>query len=66
MIYKIINANKFEIDLTDENSLTENNQLIHDLQMFNKNYGKIKIGYVVPMTSIRKTIKTVFIKQKMV
>lgn len=64
MIYKIINANKFEIDLTDENSLTENNQLIHDLQMFNKNYGKIKIGYVVPMTSIRKTIKTVFYKTK--
>lgn len=69
MIYKLINANKFEIDFSDDDSLTDNNQFIHDYKIFYDNFKKehhreLKIGYVVPMTSIRKTLKTVFSKTK--
>lgn len=66
MIFKLINANKLEIDFSDEeDSLTDNTQLIHDLKEFIESYGhELKIGYVVPMTSIRKTLKTVFKETK--
>lgn len=66
MIFKLMNANKLEIDFSDEeDSLTDNNQMIHDLKEFIKSYGhELKIGYVVPMTSIRKTLKTVFKETK--
>ena len=66
MIFKLINANKLEIDFSDEeDSLTDNTKMIHDLKEFIQNYGhELKIGYVVPMTSIRKTLKTVFNKTK--
>lgn len=66
MIFKLINANKFEVNFSEEDdSLTDNNQMIHDLKNFIKTYGhELKIGYVVPMTSIRKTLKTVFSKTK--
>lgn len=61
IIFKLINAKKFEIDLSEEDSLTENNQLIHDLREFLDNYNKeLKIGYVVPMKSIRQTLRAVF------
>lgn len=62
MIYKLVNINNFNIDFSvEETSLSENIQMIKDLKMFVKNYQKeIKIGYVVPMTSIRKTLKMVF------
>lgn len=60
MIYKLINAGKIKIDYSDDASLTENNQLIHDLNVFIEKYKKLKIGFVVPMTSIRKTLKKVF------
>ena len=65
-IFKLVNSNKFEIDFSeDEEILTENNQMIHDLKKFINSYGhKIKIGYVVPMTSIRKTLKMVFKETK--
>lgn len=64
MIFKLVNATKIEIDFSkEEDSLTENNQLIHDLQQFINKFGReLKIGYVVPMTSIRKTLKIVFNK----
>lgn len=66
MIFKLINANKLEIDFSDEeDSLIDNNQMIHDLKIFIKTYGhELKIGYVVPMSSIRKTLKTVFKETK--
>ena len=66
MIFKLINASRLCIDFSDEaDSLTENTQLIHDLKRFIDNYGhELKIGYVVPMTSIRKTLKTVFKETK--
>ena len=66
MIYKIVNANKLEIDFSEEDdTLTDNTQMIHDLKEFIKKFGKeLTIGYVVPMTSIRKTLKTVFSKTK--
>lgn len=62
MIFKLINANKIDIDFSDENdSLNENSRMLHDLKVFINEYGhELKIGYVVPMTSIRKTLKTVF------
>lgn len=61
IIFKLINAKKFEIDLSEEDSLTENNQLIHDLREFLDKYNKeLKIGYVVPMKSIRQTLRAVF------
>lgn len=62
MIFKLINANKIDVDFSEENdSLNENSQMLHDLKVFIKEYGhELKIGYVVPMTSIRKTLKTVF------
>ena len=55
-----------QIDLSDEEtSLTENSQMLHDLRKFILEYGKeLKIGYVVPMKSIRKTLKTVFKETK--
>ena len=65
IIFKLINAKKFEIDLSEEDSLTENNQLIHDLREFLDKYNKeLKIGYVVPMKSIRQTLRAVFRKTK--
>lgn len=66
IIFKIINSTKMQIDLSDEEtSLTENSQMLHDLRKFILEYGKeLKIGYVVPMTSIRKTLKTVFKETK--
>ncbi len=66
MIFKLINANKFDVDFSEEDdSLTENNKMMHDLKSFIKSYGhELKIGYVVPMTSIRKTLKTVFSQTK--
>lgn len=66
MIFKLINCNKLEIDFSEEQeSLTDNNQMIHDLKKFIHDYGhELKIGYVVPMTSIRKTLKTVFNETK--
>lgn len=65
IIFKLINASKFEFDFSEEESLTDNNQLIHDIKEFTTNYKKeLKIGYVVPMTSIRKTLKAVFNKTK--
>lgn len=66
IIYKLINSKRMEIDFSeDDEDLTDNNQMIHDLKDFIKEYGRdLKIGYVVPMTSIRKTLKTVFKKTK--
>lgn len=66
IIFKIINSTKMQIDFSDEEtSLTENSQMLHDLRKFILEYGKeLKIGYVVPMKSIRKTLKTVFKETK--
>ena len=66
MIYKLINSNKLDIDFSEEDDeLNENTKMIHALKEFIRAYGReLKIGYVVPMTSIRKTLKTVFRKTK--
>lgn len=66
MIYKLINASKFDVDFSEEDdALTESTKMLHSLKEFISNYGhELKIGYVVPMTSIRKTLKTVFSKTK--
>ncbi len=66
MIFKLISVNKMDIDFSEEeDSLTDNMQMLHDLKKFIEDYGHdLKIGYVVPMTSIRKTLSTVFRKTK--
>lgn len=65
MIYKLVNAKNFNVDLDYEEEIDENNKLFHDLKEFVLNYEhELKIGYVVPMTSIRKTLKMVFKETK--
>ena len=67
IIYKILNAAKFNIDPLDE-SLDIDDENIKTLLAF-KEYTKqlgreLKIAFVVPMDSIRHTIKTVFAETK--
>jgi DUF2075 family protein/predicted GIY-YIG superfamily endonuclease len=65
MIYKLISYAKYseKIDLLDDEDLSDNAKLVHDYNDFCKQLGReLKIGYVVPMTSIRKTLKKVFSK----
>lgn len=67
IIYKLMSINKLNIDFTndEEASLSDNIQMLHDLKVFLEELGRdIKIGYVVPMTSIRKTISKVFATAK--
>ncbi len=62
IINKLLTYSKIDFDETRENDeLSESLQLIHDYKKFLRGLGReLKIGYVVPMTSIRKTIKAVF------
>lgn len=56
-------ANKNLIDPTDETDVdvsTEKIRAIHKLRQYVEKHGEIKIAYVLPMSSIRKTIKKVF------
>lgn len=66
MIYKIISAKNIKIDYSKEDlDLNDDIKLIHDLKEFiNSINHELKIGYVVPMTSIRKTLKMVFKETK--
>ena len=65
MIYKLANIDKFEVSFSeDDENLSEDNLLFHNLKKLYQKNGSLKVGYVVPMTSIRKTLKTVFNKTK--
>ena len=76
MMHLIVNANKQLIDAYREDETTEVGnykiKVIHKLTEYIKKNGKLDIGYVLPMTSIRSTLKTVFrqtgdgLKSKMV
>ena len=65
LIYTIVNADFSNIDTFKEGEeieiLSEYDKTIHRLRKYILCNGKIKIGFVVPMTSLRKTLKTVFI-----
>lgn len=66
MIYKLINAWKVNFDkaIDEDSDLSEYVQFVHDLQAFVERYKwkgwVLKIAYVSPMTSLRKTLKVVF------
>ena len=64
MMALLVNANKQSIDTIkeEENSydFDYKGRVLHKLNSYVKEHGELKIGYVLPMTSIRKTIKTVF------
>lgn len=58
-----INANNKRIDSYEEadtDSTSEKLRAIHKLRQYIEKHGEIKLAYVLPMTSIRKTIKKVF------
>lgn len=59
----LINANNKRIDSYEEadtDSTSEKLRAIHKLRQYIEKHGEIKLAYVLPMTSIRKTIKKVF------
>lgn len=66
MIFKLVNANNFNVDfIDDDEDLTDGLKLVKDLKAFIAKLGRVpKIGYVVPMTSIRQTLKKVFSETK--
>ena len=65
LIYTIVNADFSNIDTFKEGEeieiLSEYDRTIHRLRKYILRNEKIKIGFVVPMTSLRKTLNTVFI-----
>lgn len=64
LIYNIVNANLIKIDTFKEDSEVENllefDKTMHRLRKYILYNGKIKIGFVVPMQSLRKTLNVVF------
>lgn len=64
LIYNIVSADFTNIDtFSDEEDiedLSEYGRTIHRLRKYILYNGKIKIGFVVPMASLRKTLKKVF------
>ena len=66
MIYKIALAQIKKVDFSlEEEDFTESQKLMHDLQEFltefkEKHNRDFKVAYVVPQTSLRKTISVVF------
>ncbi len=65
LIYTIVNADFSNIDTFKEGEeieiLSDYDKTIHRLRKYVMRNEKIKIGFVVPMVSLRKTLKTVFI-----
>ena len=64
LIYNIVNADFSNIDTYKEGEeieiTSEYDRTIHRLRKYILCNGKIKIGFVVPMTSLRTTLKEVF------
>ncbi|MBQ2915000.1 MAG: DUF2075 domain-containing protein [Clostridia bacterium] len=63
LVALLVNANKQLVDI-DENADLDTSSVklraLHKLREYVRKHGEIKIAYVLPMTSIRKTIKKVF------
>ena len=66
MIYKLINATKYDISFSEEDEiLSEYYQIVHDIKQLVATLGhELRIGYVVPVKSIRNTLRKVFGKTK--
>lgn len=61
ILFKIISAqNTYYDDSDNEDDLTNALKIIHDIRQYVKTNKQIKIGFVVPMTSLRQTMKKVF------
>ena len=65
LIYNIINANNNSIDSYREEESEDQYcsifyKTMHRLRKYISNNGEIKVGFVVPMTSLRKTLDKVF------
>lgn len=63
----LVNGNKREIDAEASpgaDMSTEKFRALHKLRQYIEKHGEIKIAYVLPMSSIRKTIKKVFTLSK--
>lgn len=64
LIYNIVNADFSNVDTFKEEEeieiLSEYDKTIHRLRKYILYNGKIKIGFVVPMISLRKTLNVVF------
>ena len=59
----LVSANNKQISATvedDTDMSSEKFRALHKLRQYIEKHGEIKIAYVLPMTSIRKTIKKVF------
>lgn len=59
----LMNANAKEIDAAveeDADMSSEKFNALHKLRKYIEKHNELKVAYVLPMTSIRKTIKTVF------
>ena len=62
LIYNIVNADFSNVDTFKEEIelISEYDRTIHRLRNYILHKGKIKIGFVVPMRPLRKTLNTVF------
>lgn len=63
LIYNIVNADFSNIDTFEDDEieiLSEFDKTMHRLRKYILCNGKIKIGFVVPMTSLRETLNVVF------
>lgn len=64
----LVDVNNQQIDIFREEedvfNISLKNKVLHKLKKYIKHNGNLKIAYVLPMTSIRKTLKTVFSKAK--
>ncbi len=61
MIFTLINSMKFNVDIAfDEEHSTLEQETISKLRNFLSEYGDLKIGFVIPMTSLRETLGKVF------
>ena len=65
LMYKLVNATRFDVDDSlDDPDASEYLHLMMLIQNYLKKHGegskKLKIGYICPMSSLRKTMKKVF------
>ena len=66
LIYTLVSLQKDNIDFLDLDfsELTYEQQVMRKIKEYYRKNGEIKIAFVVPMSSLRKTLKNVFSKTK--
>ena len=63
MIFTLINADRIRIDTSDVTyGFTDEQMVVHELHEFLKYHDRLRVGFVLPMASIRMTMSTVFRK----